>query len=78
MAQEHKDDPKEHKDDLKGHTYQGQKIVSVREPKAGDLGFVAGTDQVVITFEDTTHKVVKRDEVTPPLPPAKPAAPAKP
>jgi hypothetical protein len=57
--------------------YQGQKVHSVHEAKDGDLGFVKDTDQVLIAFEDTTVKVVKRSELTPPLPPSTAPTPKK-
>jgi hypothetical protein len=80
MAQDHKDPPS-HAQDRKQipyeGQYQGQKVHSVHEAKDGDLGFVKDTDQVLIAFEDTTIKVVKRSELTPPLTAATPPKPTK-
>jgi hypothetical protein len=45
--------------------YQGKNIKSQREAREGDEGFKQGAaDQVTITMEDGTEKVVKRSEVT--------------
>jgi hypothetical protein len=44
--------------------YQGKNIRSQREAREGDEGFKQGADQVTITLEDGTEKVVKRSEVT--------------
>jgi hypothetical protein len=44
--------------------YQGKNIKSQREAREGDDGFKQGADQVTITMEDGTEKVVKRSEVT--------------
>jgi hypothetical protein len=43
--------------------YQGKTVRSSREAREGDQGFVKGTDQVTITFDDGTEKTVKRSEV---------------
>jgi hypothetical protein len=46
-------------------TYQGKPVKSVRDAKDGDPGFQKGqVDQVCITLDDGTEKVVKRSEVT--------------
>lgn len=44
--------------------YQGKNIKSQREAREGDEGFKQGSDQVTITMEDGTERVVKRSEVT--------------
>lgn len=50
--------------------YQGKTVRTIRDAKQGDPGFVANTDQVVITLDDGSEKTVKRSEVTgqPPKP----------
>lgn len=49
---------------MSGETYQGKKVQSMRAATQGDQGFQQGQDQVYITLEDGTEKVVKRSEVT--------------
>lgn len=44
--------------------YQGKNVRNVRDAKQGDAGFQEGQDQVVVTMDDGTEKVVKRNEVT--------------
>ena len=44
--------------------YQGKDVRDVRPANAGDPGFAANTDQVVITLADGSQKTVKRSEVT--------------
>jgi hypothetical protein len=46
------------------HQYQGRNVRNLRDAQQGDKGFQEGTDQVVITLDDGTEKVVKRSEVT--------------
>ncbi|HMJ29328.1 MAG TPA: hypothetical protein VK512_11485 [Xanthobacteraceae bacterium] len=43
--------------------YQGKNIRNMRDAQKGDQGFADGQDQVVVTLEDGTEKVVKRSEV---------------
>lgn len=48
-----------------GKTYQGKNVRSVRDAREGDQGFSKDQhDQVVVTLDDGTEKVVKRSEVT--------------
>ena len=44
--------------------YQGKNVTNQRNAQAGDAGYVANTDQVVITFDDGSVATVKRNEVT--------------
>lgn len=44
--------------------YQGKNVRNVRDARAGDAGFQQGGDQVVVTLDDGTEKVVKRTDVT--------------
>lgn len=45
--------------------YQGKNVRQVRDARDGDQGFQKGVqDQVCITLDDGTEKVVKRSEVT--------------
>lgn len=44
--------------------YQGKNVRSVRDAKEGDAGFTKGQDQVVVTLDDGTEKIVKRTDVT--------------
>ena len=44
--------------------YQGKNVRNLRDAQRGDQGFQQGGDQVVVTFDDGTEKVVKRSEVT--------------
>ena len=46
-----------------GQQYQGKAVRSQREAKQGDPGFSQGQDQIVITLEDGTEKVVRRSEL---------------
>jgi hypothetical protein len=44
-------------------SYQGQPLHAHRPAHAGDAGFQAGSDQLVITLMDGTEKTVPRSDV---------------
>lgn len=43
--------------------YQGKNVRSQREARSGDPGFQQGQDQIVVTLEDGSEKVIRRSEL---------------
>ena len=44
--------------------FKGETVTVQRDAQAGDAGFVEGSDQVLVIFEDNTTRIVRRSEIS--------------
>lgn len=56
-------DPK-HNQPAHTQKFEGKLVKKLRDAKAGDPNFMADTDQVVVTLDDSTERTVRRNELT--------------